>query len=271
MDRTSKKTDSHELLKLARSLEDAVRGRSSEGILEFAGPEHPEALRRIALAVAGLVEQKQSREEQLEALIEELKSLNRRIRQGALQTVAAIAGALGARDASSEGHAQRVAEYALRLGRRYGLPSDELEYVRIGGLLHDIGKIGFSDRMFRNENRTSDNGMTDEIQRHPRIGSEILQNLEFLGPALDYVRNHHERIDGAGYPRGLSGKQVPIGAQIVAVADCFDAMITDRPYRKGVKLEDAFSELRKLAGKAFSRDLVEVFIHEIQDPLLPAE
>jgi HD-GYP domain-containing protein (c-di-GMP phosphodiesterase class II) len=145
------------------------------------------------------------------------------------------------------------------------LPDDEVESVSIGGILHDIGKIGFSDKLFGNEDKKPSKELLDEIRKHPEIGVQILKDREVLGPVLDYGRYHHERLDGQGYPCGIQGDSIPLGAKIISVADCFDAMTTARPYQKGMSGPEAFAILRKLSGASLSPDLVELFIREIEE------
>ena len=145
------------------------------------------------------------------------------------------------------------------------MSDEDVENVRIGAILHDIGKIGFSDQVFSNQDITLADGLLEEIRNHPEIGFNILGSLDFIGPAIDYVRYHHERLDGSGYPSGLKGEQIPLGAQIVSVADCFDAITTERSYQKGRNDNEAFSILREMSGKHLATDLVEAFIKEIKE------
>ncbi len=154
--------------------------------------------------------------------------------------------------------------YSQRLAKRQNLSEDEVEQVRLGGLLHDIGKIGFSDVTFRNKNAVLTHQMTTEISAHPLIGRAILAGLNFTAPVLAYVCAHHERLDGTGYPLGLNEGDIPIGAQIISVADHFDAMTTNRPYRQGMAPQEAFSVLRA-CNEALSQKLVESLIEDIEE------
>ncbi|NOZ19901.1 MAG: HD-GYP domain-containing protein [Planctomycetes bacterium] len=249
--------------KLVTIMEDVANGNYSDDIMEFTKPQHPEIIRRIAEAMGMLMVKVEAREFRLEQLIAELRTLNDLLKQEIVQTVMTIANALAARDRYSEGHAQRVAVYSQRVARRMGLPEEEAENIRIGGMLHDIGKIGFSDRVFSNENPALREEMLDEIQQHPDIGVSILKDLSFLGPVRDYVRYHHERPDGKGYPLGLRDEQIPLGAKVISVADCFDAVTTSRPYQKARSPEEAIAILRKASGTALSAEVVDAFIAEI--------
>ncbi|MEF2229680.1 MAG: HD domain-containing phosphohydrolase, partial [Pseudodesulfovibrio sp.] len=216
----------HGQKELLRIIKDVAAGNYSDEIMELTGQGYPPEIRELAEAVGLMMVKIEAREFHLEQLYD-------RIKADTLNTVTAVAGALGARDAYTEGHGERVGVYAERLALRLRLDPDEVERIRIAGTLHDIGKIGFSDTIFSNEDTRINEGMLLEIRSHPQWGHDILRNLEFLGPALDYVYAHHERLDGRGYPRGLEGEEIPLGARILSVADCFDAMTTNRPYQQG--------------------------------------
>lgn len=251
--------------RLISIIEQVAEGNYSNDIMEFTRPEYDRMSQRLAEAVGMMMVKVEAREHRLEQLIEELRQLNSRLRTNILKTVAAIANALGARDTYTEGHAIRVAAYAVRLARKLELPDKDVENVRIGAILHDIGKIGFSDRVFSNQDIRATDGMLEEIRNHPEIGFNILGSLDFIGTAMDCVRYHHERLDGSGYPSGLKGDEIPLGAQIVSIADCFDAITTERSYQKGRNNTEAFSILRKMSGTHLNRDLVEAFIREVEE------
>lgn len=254
-----------EVLSLIQIIEDVARGNYSNDIMEFTKPGHSKMIQRVAEAIGMMMVRIEARELRMEQLVEELRRLNRVLEKNTTQAVIAIAHALGARDRYTEGHAHRVSVYSERLARRIGLPEEEVERIRIGGVLHDIGKIGFSDLIFSKEDVRFNEAMVEEIHRHPAIGVYILKDLSFLGPVLDYVHYHHESLDGTGYPRGLKRDQIPLGAGIISVADCFDAITTDRPYHKGLGVEEAFDILRKTRGKNISPELVDAFIEEIRE------
>jgi len=242
------------LLEVIRSISE---GHYSNEIMEFTRDEFPESMRTVAEAMGMMMVKVEAREFRLEGLIGELKALNERIKRNAIGAVSAMAQALGARDVYTEGHTSRVADYAKNMALKLGMSEDEAEYVRIGGQLHDIGKIGFSDPLFAEHGTKNTPEMVKEIINHPSLGAEILKDLDFLGPALDYVLCHHERIDGSGYPRHLKGDDVPLGAQILGVADSFDAMTTDRPYQKGMSKTVAIEKLQTQAGKKFRADILD--------------
>ncbi|MBU0735332.1 MAG: HD domain-containing protein [Proteobacteria bacterium] len=233
--------------------------------MEFTKPGHSEMIQRIAEAMGMMMVRVEAREVRLEQLIDELRDLNALLQKNITQTVITIANALGARDKYTKGHAYRVSVYSERLARKVGLSDEEVEKIRIGSVLHDIGKIGFSDRVFSDEDVSISEGIFEEIRNHPKIGVDILKDLTFLGPVLDYVHYHHESLDGTGYPGGLKGEEIPVGARMISVADCFDAITTDRSYQKGRTMEEAFAILRKIGGKNLSPELVEAFIEDIKE------
>lgn len=244
--------------RLLRVIKEVAAGNYSNEILELTGPEYSPEIQELAEAVGLMMVKIEAREYHLEQLYEQIK-------HNTLSTVTAVVGALGARDAYTEGHGERVGIYAERMARRLGLPDKDVEYIRIAGVLHDIGKIGFSDQIFSNEDTSINEDMLLEIRSHPQWGYDILKDLDFLGPALDYMYAHHERLDGRGYPRGLTASEIPLGARILAVVDCFDAMTTDRPYQKGKTPQEAFDILGKIAGDALDPEIVIAFIDDIEE------
>ena len=254
-----------EIRKLNEIIEEVAKGNYSNDVMEFTKPGHSEMIQRIAEAMGMMMVRVEAREVRLEQLIENLRDLNVLLQKNITQTVMATANALGARDKYTEGHAYRVSVYSERLARRLKLPEKEIEQIRIGGMLHDIGKIGFSDRIFSNEDVKLSDGMFEEIKKHPEIGVDILTDLTFLDTVLDYVHYHHESLDGTGYPDGLKGEEILLGARIISVADCFDAITTQRSYQEGRTTEEAFAILREIGGKNLSPELVEVFIEEIKE------
>jgi len=243
--------------RLLRVIRELAACKYSNEIIELTGPEYSPETQELAEAVAMMMVKIEAREFHLEQLYETIKT-------NTLYTVTAVADALCARDAYTEGHGERVGAYAKRLAERIGLDEHEVESIRVAGILHDIGKIGFSDRVFSNLDTSMSEDLLLEIRSHPQWGYDILKNLEFLGPSLEYVYGHHERLDGKGYPRGLSGDEIPLGARILSVVDCFDAMTTDRPYQRGKTPQEAFGILGQLAGAALDPDLVDAFIEEIE-------
>ena len=176
-----------------------------------------------------------------------------------------IDAALGSKDRYTQRHAHRVAEYAMRLARRIGLSHHQIRQVGIGGLLHDVGKIGLSNRIFHNKSYQLCRELREEVQQHPILGVSLLKDVGFPAAVLDCVYCHHERLDGTGYPRGLTADKIPLGARIISVVDCFDAITTNRPYQKRKTCRQAFDILRKLSGSSLDPDLVAAFIEEVTE------
>ena len=170
----------------------------------------------------------------------------------------ALSNAVEARDAYTGKHAERVAAYGMELARRSGLDDADSPQIEFGFLLHDVGKVGVPDAiLFKSSSLTPEEYTL--IMSHPVIGSEILRDVDFLGEGKLVVRHHHERWDGRGYPDGLAGEAIPIGARVIAVCDAWDAMVTDRPYRRAMPREEAMAELERCAGAQFDPDVVEAF------------
>ncbi len=243
--------------RLLELIQEIANGHYSDDIMGLTRADVPEPIRTIAEAMGMMMVKVEAREYRLEQLVAQLRELNERIKRDAIATVTAMAHALAARDAYTEGHAARVGALATAMAQHMGLSPEEAEYVHLGGVLHDIGKIGFSDPLFNPHGGKNPPDLVAEIIKHPTLGAEILAGLDFLGPALSYIRTHHERLDGSGYPKRLRGEDIPLGAQILAVADGFDAMTTDRPYQKGRRPGEALVELRRQCPHRLNPAVVE--------------
>ncbi|MBZ0101105.1 MAG: GAF domain-containing protein [Thermoanaerobaculia bacterium] len=170
-----------------------------------------------------------------------------RLQRTFVETVTAMADAVERRDPYTGGHLHRVVAYSLVLGEELGLSVADLETLRLGATLHDIGKIGVPDGVLLKPGPL-DASEAEIMRRHTADGAAIVQRIESLRPLVPIVRNHHERLDGSGYPDGLTGDRIPLPARIVAVADTFDAMTTSRPYRRALVAEAAAAEIRRVAG-----------------------
>ena len=177
----------------------------------------------------------------------------------------ALASAVDAKDPTTEHHCGRVADQALVLARLAGLGSEDVEAVGYGAVLHDVGKIGIAEAVLMKPGRLTDEERI-EMQRHPIIGAEILRPLRLGQIVVPIVRGHHERWDGNGYPDGLRGEAIPIGARIVAVVDAFDAMTHDRPYRAGLSGDEARAELVRHRGSQFDPELVDLLLEHLDRP-----
>jgi len=244
--------------KLLRIIKDIAAGIYSDEIIELTRQEHDPVIREVAEAVGMMMVRIEARELAME-------QLHDKIREDALRTVTAIARALAARDAYTEGHGDRVGAYAARVARRMGLGDEEAERLRIAGVLHDIGKIAFSDRLFGNDDIHLDAQMLHEIRQHPGWGHKILGDLEHLGPVRDYILWHHERLDGSGYPDGLTEEGIPLPVRILSAVDCFDAMTTDRSYQTARSSQEALGIMRSLVGTALDGAVVEALASEVAD------
>jgi putative nucleotidyltransferase with HDIG domain len=174
-------------------------------------------------------------------------------------TLEALGGALDAKDAETEGHCQRVTAFTITIAKAMGVDKGLLRHIARGAFLHDIGKMGVPDSILRKPGP-----LTDEeravMRKHCEIGFSVLERIPFLKEAAEIVLSHQECYDGSGYPRGLKGEQIPLGARIFAVADTLDAMISDRPYRKALPISVARDEIRRYSGRQFDPRVVEVFL-----------
>lgn len=174
-------------------------------------------------------------------------------------TLRALSLALDVRDRETEGHAQRVARYMDLMARELRAPNVDVRTLRRGALLHDLGKIGIPDEILRKTGEL-DGSEWRVMKRHPAYGARILAGIPYLSGAAEIVRHHHEHFDGSGYPDGLAGEDIPLGARIFALADALDAMTSDRPYRRAMSLEDAVSEIERCSGKQFDPVMVNAFL-----------
>ena len=173
--------------------------------------------------------------------------------------IQSLSSAIDARDVYTAGHSRRVSTYAVAIAREMKLPADEIDVIREGALLHDVGKIGISDRVLQKPGNLSPEEF-ELIRRHPLIGRRIVERVEGLAPYLDIVELHHENYDGTGYPWQLAGAQIPRNAHVMHVADAYDAMTSDRPYRKGMTPDAALGILKTYAGTQFDPDVVAAFV-----------
>jgi len=181
-----------------------------------------------------------------------------RLLRANVEFIEALANALDARDPYTAGHSQRVSQFACRLAQAMGLSAEQTHEIRIGALLHDIGKIGISDTILQKPERlTSEEDSI--IRQHPCIGRRILEGVRGFHPFLDVVELHHENWDGTGYPRGLRAEETPLAARVVKIADAWDAMTSNRPYRQGMSRTQALAMIRKVAGTQMDPAIAEVF------------
>ncbi|MCG2712374.1 MAG: response regulator [Candidatus Omnitrophica bacterium] len=178
-------------------------------------------------------------------------------------TIKVLALALDARDHYTHGHSQQVTEYAVDIAREIGLSFKEINIIRDAGILHDIGKIGIADAILLKPGRLTQEEYI-QIKKHPVIGKKILDPVNCLADNIPLIYHHHERIDGQGYPDGLTGDNIPLGARILSVADAYQAMTSDRPYRKSLPALIAIEELKRFKGRQFDPDIVDAFLRVLR-------
>ena len=179
--------------------------------------------------------------------------------QTLIRTVDTLTRVIDAHDPLTRGRSLRIARYAVRVARELGTPESQLSDLELGALLHDIGRSAILNDVMQTP-RALDAGERAIVQTHPTIGWELLRDIPGLGPCAEIVYAHHERPDGKGYPRGLSGDAVPFGARLVLVCAAYDAMVEERPYRRGLTSQAACDELRRHVGTQFFTEVVDAFI-----------
>ncbi|MDZ4832515.1 MAG: response regulator [Candidatus Melainabacteria bacterium] len=192
-------------------------------------------------------------------LIAELKSAMGELEELSMGTIRALADALDAKCDYTAGHSLRVSRIACLIGRELGLPISDLRDIELGGILHDIGKIGVPESiLWKPASLTPEE--RDVMRKHPTISAQIIGDLHGLRKAREFVKHHHEYFDGSGYPDGLVGTNIPLGARIILVSDAYDAMTTDRPYRTAIGHDRAVKELADMAGPQFDPDVVNALL-----------
>jgi putative nucleotidyltransferase with HDIG domain len=200
---------------------------------------------------------------ELQVTNQKLERTNQRLEESHLSVIGALLGSLEAKDRYTEGHSAATMFHAVAVARKLGLGADEIAAVQLGALFHDIGKIGIPDGILRKPERLTEEEWI-EMRLHPLIGANLLAHVPNLDRVRPIVLAHHERYDGSGYPNGISGNQIPLAAQIIAVADAFEAMTSTRPYRPAMSREAAVVELRAVSGHQLNPMVVEVFIDVLQ-------
>lgn len=190
--------------------------------------------------------------------VEKLKEVNEEL---FLNLIEALATAIDERDRYTYGHAKRVMLLALAIGIKLNLDFKTMQQLRLAGILHDIGKIGIPDAVLNKSDKLTPDEFA-AIMNHPLKGGRILRQLRNpeLDPVIAAIEGHHERYDGTGYPDGLKGQEISLLARILAIADSFDAMTSDRPYRRGMDIDTALAEIKRCAGSQFDPDLAKLFI-----------
>ena len=185
------------------------------------------------------------------------------LEQTFMQTIQGLVGALEAKDEYTKGHSERVMQWALIVADQYGLGEQAHKDLQRAGLLHDIGKIGLNLDALNRPGKLTE-AEVERFKLHTVIGKRILEPVEFLSGSLPAITHHHERWDGTGYPLGLAGREIPLGARVLAIADSFEVMITDRVYRAALSLDEAKAELRRSAGSHFDPEIVDSFLEWLE-------
>jgi HD-GYP domain-containing protein (c-di-GMP phosphodiesterase class II) len=214
-------------------------------------PEWRELLETLAGQAAIAIDNSQ--------LFENIQRTNMELGIAYEATIEGWSHAMDLRDEETEGHTQRVTEMAITLARAMGLRDDEIIHLRRGALLHDIGKIGVPDQILLKPDQFTDQEW-EIMRKHPQFAYEMLYPIAYLRPSLDIPYTHHEKWDGTGYPRGLKGEQIPLAARIFSIVDVYDALTSDRPYRKAWTEEQALEYIRAESGKHFDPEVVKKFI-----------
>ena len=189
--------------------------------------------------------------------IQELNTKNKELGNANKDLIASLVSAIEAKDRYTLGHSERVSEYAAQLAQKIGLSDEKINEIRIAGMLHDVGKIGVADDIIHKPTKLTRDEY-EEVKKHPAIGSWILNTLDLSDTTMDAINYHHERYDGKGYPLGLKGNDLSLEAQIIALSDAYDAMTSDRPYRKAMSHSEAINEIKKCADTQFNPELVAV-------------
>ncbi len=196
---------------------------------------------------------------QIKKINDELKTTYNLLEKSYLESIETLRYTVEAKDTYTKGHSDRVSEYAVLIGKKVGLPEDELKTLQIGGLFHDIGKIGVPDTILQKEAKLTDDEYS-EIKNHPSIGAHILSTATIFKEIIPIVKHHHERYDGHGYPSQLKGEDIPYLARITAIADTFDAMTSKRSYRDALPMETVISEFERCKGTQFDSKLADTFL-----------
>src|SRR4029453_10720347 len=202
--------------------------------------------------------------DQIENYIKDLQNSVKENRELFIGTVKGLAAAIDGKDPYTRGHSERVSRFSVAIAQRLGLSDDECEKIRISGLLHDVGKIGIDDNILKKPA-----ALTDEeyeiMKQHPQKGYKIMSQIPAMKEFLPGMYMHHEMVNGMGYPQGWKGDEIPLMGKIVAVADTFDAMTTDRPYQKAMKFDDAVARIESFVNTRYDPEVVAAFTEACED------
>ena len=216
----------------------------------------------ILLIESGIKSIEQMKE--IKKINEQLKDAQEELEKAYLESIQALRFTVEAKDRYTRGHSDRVSEFSVLIGEKMGLPEETIHTLRLGGLFHDIGKIGVPDEILLKSTQLSDEEYS-QIKNHPSIGVHILSNATIFKDIIPIVLHHHERYDGRGYPSQIKGEEIPLIARIVAIADTFDAMTSKRPYRNALPLDVVKEEFKKMKGSQFDPQIVDVFLEILEN------
>ena len=211
----------------------------------------------LLLIESGIKSVEQMRE--IKEINKKLADTYKQLEQAYMESIQTLRYTVEAKDTYTRGHSDRVSEYSVLIGEALGLPEEDIEKLKIGGLFHDIGKIGVPDSILQKAGKLSDDEYS-EIKNHPSIGAHILSTASIFQDIIPIVKHHHERYDGKGYPSQLAGENIPYLARITAVADTFDAMTSKRSYRDSLPLDYVITEFERCKGTQFDPKIADVFI-----------
>jgi diguanylate cyclase (GGDEF)-like protein len=201
--------------------------------------------------------------EEVEGLKVNLKKAGKKLDQALLESIYAFAKAIEARDHYTGEHAEKMVSIVRNISKELGLSQDKMTSLEQAAVLHDLGKIGIDDKILRKKAKLSKKEY-DQIKKHPLIGAEIIRSIHFLKEVVPFILYHHERFDGKGYVAGLKGNDIPLGARILAIADVYQALISDRPYRKAYSQKKALAIIKEGAGKQFDPDVVKALLKTVK-------
>ncbi len=200
----------------------------------------------------------------MQSLANKLERLTKRENQSSAEAIFAFAKTIEMKDNYTGDHVEKTVRYALKIAKKLGLPPEEIERIRQGAMLHDLGKVGISDKILLKAGKLTEQEF-EEIKKHPQIAADILRPIHFLQDIIPLIYYHHEKWDGGGYPCGLAGSEIPRGARIIALADVYQALTSDRPYRKAFDTGTAIKIIQDSSGSHFDPEIVNTFIEIIQE------
>jgi HD-GYP domain-containing protein (c-di-GMP phosphodiesterase class II) len=195
----------------------------------------------------------------MELLKKKVHRLSQRANQSLIEAVFALAKTIGLKDRYTDTFTKRTTDYAVEIARLLRLPKNEIEHIRKAAILHDIGKVGINEKILLKKSKLSDKEF-ELMKQHPQLSTDIIRPLHFLRGTVPFILYHHERWDGRGYPNGLKGNDIPIGARIIAIVDAYRSLTANRPYRKAYSRNEAMKILEKESGTKFDPRVTSAFL-----------